>query len=61
MKKLLKRFTIEFLEEPSLHDVYDPISEDLIVEAGGYITEDVAQLIEDSPIEAVEITFGVDL
>ena len=43
------------LGRTSLHDVYHPISEELIVEAGGEVTELVAQTIEDSPIEAIEI------
>lgn len=39
----------------SLHDVYHPSTGDLIVEAGGEITEKVAKAIDDSPIEMVEI------
>ncbi|MBI1185556.1 DNA-directed RNA polymerase subunit beta' [bacterium] len=43
------------LGRTSLHDVYHPVTEELIVEAGGEITEEIAQTIEDSPIESVEI------
>lgn len=43
------------LGRTSLHDVYDPLTDELIVEAGSEITEDLAKLIEDSPIEEVEI------
>jgi len=43
------------LGRTSLHDVYDPITEELIVEAGTEITEDVAKAIDDSAIETVEI------
>ncbi|MEK7226076.1 MAG: DNA-directed RNA polymerase subunit beta', partial [Bacteroidota bacterium] len=39
----------------SLHDVYDPISDQLIVAAGEEVTNDVAKKIEDSGIETVEI------
>ena len=39
----------------SLHDVYDPVSEQLIVSAGEEITVDVARKIEDAGIEIVEI------
>ncbi len=39
----------------SLHNVYDPISEQLIVEAGNEITVDVSKRIEDAGIEIVEI------
>ncbi|MBB1282911.1 DNA-directed RNA polymerase subunit beta' [Flavisolibacter sp. BT320] len=39
----------------SLHNVYDPQSEDLIVAAGEEITEAIARRIEDAGIETVEI------
>ena len=39
----------------SLHDVYDPQTEKLIVEAGELITEDVAKRIDECGIETVEI------
>lgn len=43
------------LGRTSLHDVYDPHSDTLIVEAGGEITEEIAQKIEDSGVESVDI------
>src|SRR5215217_7151663 len=39
----------------SLHDVYDPISEQLLVAAGDEITNGIATRIEESGIEIVEI------
>jgi DNA-directed RNA polymerase subunit beta' len=39
----------------SLHDVYDPISEQLIVAGGEEINSDVAKKIEEEGIETVEI------
>jgi DNA-directed RNA polymerase subunit beta' len=39
----------------SLHDVYDPINDELIVGAGEAITNELAQRIEDAGIETVEI------
>jgi len=39
----------------SLHNVYDPLSDELIVEAGQQINETIARRIEDSGIETVEI------
>jgi len=39
----------------TLHDIYHPTSGDLIVKAGEEINEEIAKIIEDSPIEAVEI------
>jgi DNA-directed RNA polymerase subunit beta' len=39
----------------SLHDVYDPQSDDLLVAAGEEITTEIAKKIEDAGVEAVEI------
>ena len=39
----------------SLHDIFHPTSGDLIVEAGGELNEEICEVIEESPIEAVEI------
>jgi len=39
----------------SLHDVYNPLSEELIVGAGDAITSDLAKKIEEAGIETVEI------
>jgi DNA-directed RNA polymerase subunit beta' len=39
----------------SLHNVYDPVSEKLIVAAGDQITELLAKQIEDAGVETVEI------
>ena len=43
------------LGRTSLHDVYDPETDELIVGAGEEITEDTAQRIANSSIETVEI------
>ncbi len=52
--------TVETLYErilgrTSLNDIYHPTSGDLIIKAGEELNEDVSKIIEDSPIEAVEI------
>ncbi len=39
----------------SVHDIYDPISEELLVSAGDEITENIAAKIEATSIEEVEI------
>lgn len=39
----------------SLHDIFDPISDELIVESGQEITETIATNIENSAVETVEI------
>ena len=43
------------LGRTSVHDIYNPLNNDLIVKAGEEITEDIAKAIEESPIEMVEI------
>ncbi|PKQ68134.1 DNA-directed RNA polymerase subunit beta' [Labilibaculum manganireducens] len=43
------------LGRTTVHDIFHPISGQLIVEAGEEITEEIAQQIENSPIEKVEI------
>ena len=39
----------------TVHDIYDPISDKLIIRAGELITEDIVREIEQSPIDSVEI------
>jgi DNA-directed RNA polymerase subunit beta' len=39
----------------SLHDIYDPINDELIIAAGEDITADLAKKLEDTGIETVEI------
>jgi DNA-directed RNA polymerase subunit beta' len=51
---------VEKLEErivgrTSLNDVYEPLTEELLVAAGDHINEAVAKKIEASPIESIEV------
>jgi len=51
---------IETLEDrivgrTSLHDVYDPLTEEILVRSGQHIDDIVAKRIEDSPIETIEV------
>jgi len=39
----------------AVHDIYHPFSGELIVESGNMITEQIAQHIEESPLEQIEI------
>ncbi|MEP3389555.1 MAG: DNA-directed RNA polymerase subunit beta' [Reichenbachiella sp.] len=39
----------------SVHDVYDPITEELLIPAGIEITEELAEKVDDTAIESVEI------
>ncbi len=43
------------LGRTTVHDIYHPLSGELIVASGEEITEEIAAQIEDSPIEQVEI------
>ena len=43
------------LGRTSVHDIFNPLTGDLIIPAGEEITEDIANLIESLPIEQVEI------
>jgi len=43
------------LGRTAVHNVYHPLTGELIVEAGQELTEDLSRKIEDSPIEQVEI------
>ena len=39
----------------TVHDIYNPLSGELIISSGEIITDEIAKKIEDSPIESVEI------
>ncbi|WP_203532598.1 DNA-directed RNA polymerase subunit beta' [Draconibacterium halophilum] len=39
----------------TVHDIYHPLNGELIIKSGEEITEEIAKVIEDSPIENVEI------
>ena len=43
------------LGRTTVHNIYNPLTGELIVESGQELTEDLAKKIEDSPIEQVEI------
>ena len=43
------------LGRTTVHDVYHPLTGDLVIGAGEEITEEIGRKIEDSPIEQVEI------
>jgi len=45
----------KILGRTTVHDIYDPKTNELIIASGEEITEELAQIIEDSPIESVEI------
>ncbi len=54
-EELVESLGERILGRTTVHDIYHPLTGDLIVESGEEITETIAALIEDSPIEQVEI------
>ena len=54
-EEVVSSLTERILGRTAVHDVYHPLTGDLIVKAGELIDEEVARKIEDSPIESVEI------
>jgi len=54
-EEILETLYDRILGRVSLHDIYHPITGELIVAAGEEITEEKAEIIEKSPIEQVEV------
>ncbi len=54
-EEVVASLTERILGRSTVHDIYNPLSGELIVASGEIITDEVARKIEDSPIETVEI------
>jgi len=54
-EEVVASLTERILGRSTVHDIYNPLSGELIVASGEIITDEIAQKIEDSPIESVEI------
>jgi DNA-directed RNA polymerase subunit beta' len=54
-EEIVESLSERILGRVSVHDIYDPISDELIITAGEEITENVARAIEATNIEEVEI------
>ena len=54
-EELIESLYDRILGRVTLHDVYHPETMELIVAAGEEINEEIAQVIEDSPLESIEI------
>ncbi len=52
---VVEKLKERILGRVSLHDVYNPLTEEILVAAGEQISEEIAQAIEDSPVESVEV------
>ncbi len=54
-EEIVESLSERILGRVSVHDVHDPLTEELIMEAGVEITEEIAERIEETSIEEVEI------
>ena len=54
-EEIVEKLYDRILGRVSLHDVYHPQTGEIMVQAGEEITEEIGQVIENSPIESVEI------
>ena len=54
-EEVVEKLYDRILGRTCLHDIYNPETEELICKSGTELTEAIAQKIEDSPIEEIEI------
>ena len=54
-EEIVEKLQERIVGRTSLDDVYDPITEELLVSAGEHINESIAKKIETSPIESIEV------
>ncbi|WP_033958951.1 DNA-directed RNA polymerase subunit beta' [Psychroserpens jangbogonensis] len=54
-EEIIETLEARIVGRTSLNDVYDPITEELLVEAGGHIHDDVAKRIQTSALDSVEV------
>jgi DNA-directed RNA polymerase subunit beta' len=53
--EVVERMAERIVGRTSLNDVYHPLTEELMVAAGEQISDSVAELIDESPIESIEV------
>jgi DNA-directed RNA polymerase subunit beta' len=53
--EIVEPLSERILGRVSVHDLYDPVTDQLIVESGSEIDDEVARIVDDSTIEEVEI------
>ncbi len=54
-EELVESLFERILGRTAVHDVYHPLTGEFIISSGEEITEDICRIIEDSPIEQIEI------
>lgn len=55
MEEIVESLGERILGRVSLHDVFNPLTEELLVASGEEITEAIVKKINESPIEKVEV------
>ncbi len=53
--EIVEKLEDRIVGRTSLNDVYNPLNEELLVEAGGHINDAIAKAIQDSPIDAIDV------
>jgi len=53
--EVVEKLSARVIGRIALNDVYNPLTEELIVEAGELIEDDIAAAIEASPLESIEV------
>ncbi|WCO00791.1 DNA-directed RNA polymerase subunit beta' [Psychroserpens ponticola] len=54
-EEIIETLEARIVGRTSLNDVFDPITEELLVEAGGHIHDDIAKRIQASALDSVEV------
>jgi len=54
-EEIVENLEARIVGRTSLNDVYNPLTEELIIQAGGHIDDNIAKKIGDSPIESIEV------
>ena len=54
-EEIVEALSERIIGRVSVHDIYDPITEELIIESGMEFTEEISEYIDNSSIEEVEI------
>ncbi|MBO6631257.1 DNA-directed RNA polymerase subunit beta' [Psychroserpens sp.] len=54
-EEVIETLAARIVGRTSLNDVYDPLTEELLVEAGGHIDDEIAKRIDASPLDSIEV------
>ena len=54
-EEIVESLAERILGRTSLHDVFHPLTKELLVASGGHISDEVAHIIDDSPLDSIEV------